>query len=140
MSIQIERCKDAADALRTWPRVSAWMERATKSSLTVLSILDMERSLARGSYDLWKIFRDGRLVAAMLTEVLSGAKDRGLNVVAIGGAAMTEWIDEIVAELRLFARAKKCSFVAEMGRLGWKKILGDRGWTEGPTTMIMRVS
>lgn len=123
-------------AMASWPQVSGWLDDALKKTGSLLTIEDLRRHVRNGSYRLWLIYRNDRVVAAMVTEIVRGGNGCGVYVVALGGQGMDSWLEEVVESLDAYSRANECKYVVEMGRPGWSRVLERLGWIEGPRLMM----
>lgn len=129
-------------SLETWKTgAEARIAAALGKTPTLITAGDIEDSLRRGGMRLWSIFDgDGATLASFVTEIVRGSGGAAVNVVAIGGADMSAWIGKITDELVAYAKRHGCKYIAEMGRPGWRKVLSEHGWVDGPAVMIKAVA
>lgn len=126
----------AKDAMAIWPQVSGWLDDALRKTHSLLTVEDLQRNVRIGTMRLWVVHRDDRVVATFVTEIARGGRGGAVNVMALGGALMDNWLDDVVESLDAYARANDCVYVVEMGRSGWNRVLEKRGWVPGPSVMI----
>lgn len=126
----------AKDAMAIWPQVSGWLDDALRKTHSLLTVEDLQRSVRIGTMRLWVVHRDDRVVAAFVTEIVRGGRGGAVNVMALGGVLMDNWLNDVVESLEAYSRANECKYVVEMGRPGWSRVLERLGWTEGPRLMM----
>lgn len=124
------------DAVELWPQVSGWLDEALTKTHSLMTTDDLLRNVRNGSYRLWVAHHNDRLVAAFVTEIVRGGRGGAVNVLALGGSGIDEWLDGVVESLDAYARANDCVYVVEMGRSGWNRVLAKRGWVSGPCVMM----
>jgi hypothetical protein len=134
---QVEQCV-------TGQRMSSWdrdlIGRALNDSpFSLMTPDDIDWNIASKKYRLWHVYDCGNPVGAFVTEIVYGGKGRAVNVVALGGDGMPNWIDAVSAALVDYAKMNQCRYVAEIGRTGWRRVLAKLGWVRGPIMMIKAV-
>lgn len=134
---------DRPEVVALWrSHARARLAAALDKVVTLLSIDDMAVSIADGSATLWDI-RDeqtGESVASFVTEVVTGGLGSGVNVLALGGDGMEKWIANFSEAVALYAKQSGCEYVLEMGRVGWRRVLTNLGWEQGPCVMLLKVA
>jgi hypothetical protein len=119
-----------------WVDAHDWIDQALDHPCSLITARDVFHALLDGKMKLWGIYRFGILVGVFVTEIVSGSRGHGLNIVALGGKGMTDWIDDFDSCVTNLAKAYHCKFVAEMGREGWRRVLAPLGWIEAPSMMM----
>ena len=78
-----------------------------------------------GKAQLWGVFEDQHILAAMLTEIVTIGGRKVCNVISIGGTRMKEWF-HFMPLLEQWARENGCAAMRHANcRLGWAKALKD---------------
>lgn len=113
-----------------------WIDEALSNSDSLMNSRDIARGVEAGVMDMRVVIDNGVECAVYVTEIAKGWKGKALNVLALGGEGMGDWIAEVVAELETRAKSKDCKLIVEMGRRGWKSVLESFGWREGSTVMV----
>lgn len=126
----------AKDAMDLWPQVAGWLDGALAKTHSLLTVEDLQRNVRNGSMRLWAVSQNDSLVAAFVTEIVRGGRGGAVNVIALGGKGLVEWLDDVIESLDAYARANDCLYVVEMGRSGWNRALSRRGWVPGPNVMM----
>lgn len=126
----------ARDAMDLWPQVAGWLDEALAKTHSLMTVEDLQRNVRVGSMRLWVVSHHDRVVAAFVTEIVRGGRGGAVNVIALGGAGLVHWLDDVVESLDAYARANDCVYVVEMGRSGWNRALKKRGWVPGPNVMM----
>lgn len=73
-----------------------------------------------------------------VTVVLDG-DPRILQIVAIGGNDIEQWINPLVAEWRAFAKRNHCAVMVATGRPGWKRVFNQFGFRVTKITGVCEV-
>lgn len=74
----------------------------------------------------------------VVTEIKSFPEERILMVQLLSGERFHEWAAEVVAHLRVFAKAHDCVAVEAICRRGLEPILKPLGWKK--TRILLRVN
>lgn len=113
-----------------WARCRPWIKAALVHSPGLESIEDVERAIARGSYQVWF----GRHCCAV-TEIADYARAKAL-VVVHGGGDLAELLEELEPAMCALARAQGCTLIMGTGRKGWERVTRERGYRFGFITMV----
>jgi hypothetical protein len=109
----------------------------SKVPITMITLDDITRGIARGDFKLWEITENDEVIkGAFVTEVLRAGGGSAVNVIALGGKDMKSWLGDMLDALDKYRAKIGADAVIAAGRPGWKRTLERFGWTEGPTTMI----
>lgn len=112
------------------------MRRAIERGQSLMdsdSILDwVEMQIAQ----LWLVHDGERPVSAFVTQIDTTIFGSGLNVVALGGVGLDDWLPGVENTIEEFAREKGCVRVQMEGRRGWARELTKFGWRETTVKMI----
>lgn len=122
--------------IESWTRVHDWIEQALGHEQALIGAVDVFNALINRRMTLWGIYDHDHLCAVFVTQIETGSKGRALNIIALGGTGMDDWIESFSAAVTRYARDHQCRFVFEMGRRGWLRVLDKLGWVDGPATMI----
>ena len=141
MAFTVKMIDSPAKAAARWPaaraRIAAAMAECTKPP-SLLSVKDVENAVRLGDASLWEVIDEtGNDVASYVTEIVRASNGAAVNVMAIGGDQLEEWVEVASQALREYMTQLGCLYVFERGRPGWKRILSRHGWSDGPATMIM---
>ena len=121
-----------------WPEVQSWLEVSLAEFPSLLTTDFLRESIANNRYALWVVRFGHQSFAVAVTEIVVG-KFSAINVLAMGGIDMEYWIESFTKRLEDYARECNCSYIFEMGRKGWVRVLKPLGWTEGPVAMVRKV-
>ena len=122
-----------------WPEVAPLLDRAIARTESWNSVETLRADVDKGNTTLWLICSGNSLVAAFITGVITAARGRILDVIALGGSRMSQWFKQFDERLTEIAKAEDCTSIVGIGRRGWKRWLGNLGWAEGPVTMMRTV-
>lgn len=114
--------------LRFSDQVRAWLQPALDLFETH-RIEDVEQSVARGTMQLWAGER-----GALVTEITKYPRRKVLHIFIAGGE-MDQVLD-FLPSLHRWADMQGCDALTLSGRVGWKRVLADRGWRQEGITMI----
>lgn len=125
-----------------WPQVKSMVREAVRWSpftRKLQTVNDVERRLYAGEYRLWLVFRDGEVIAALLTQVVEETQCKVLDIAYGAGRFMDEWIGEFYAMMDDLACEMDCKFIRIEGREGWGKPLGKLGFEEAYRAYMIEV-
>jgi len=83
-----------------------------------LTFEQMVVGLAEGDFDLWLIFRDEKLAAAFMTQIV----DRTLDVFTLAGKGALAWGKELSRRLTEYAREQDCERIKFAGRKSHQRL------------------
>jgi hypothetical protein len=83
-----------------------------------LTFEEMVTGLAEGDFDLWLIFRDEKLAAAFMTQIV----DRTLDVFTLAGKGSLAWGKELSRRLTEYAREQDCERIKFAGRKSHQRV------------------
>lgn len=120
----------ARETAKGWDLVGDHVARACERSGGRYSAVSIFESLLQGNMQLWTIEKQGRIVACLVTEVISYAT--GLQVmsfVIVTGARRKEWVGlwPLLAE---WAKGMGCQRIESWARPGWSREMKRHGWVE----------
>jgi hypothetical protein len=76
-----------------------------------------------GHAQLWCVFDDAEIIAALLTELPTIGGRKLCNIVSVGGHRMSEWL-HFIEVIEIWARENGCSAMRHANcRKGWAKAL-----------------
>jgi hypothetical protein len=121
------------DINSAWFYAKPYIEMAMKDSLGETAE-DLHEAILGDKAQLW--ISDG---GAAVSRVLQGKK-KAMQIVAMGGDNMREWLDEMVNGWKEFAKEQRCDLVMASGRRGWKREMSKYGFGEKYVTIVCEVS
>lgn len=71
---------------------------------------------------LWVAWADGRVIAAVTTELVCVPRGKLCVITCGGGEAMRRWL-KFLRQIERYAKAEGCNSLRVMGRKGWEKML-----------------
>ncbi len=116
------------DVDKIWHICSGLLEKATDRSGSRETIDGLYLKIKSGESRLWCISLDGIVLGAASTEVNQYTSCRALHVSFVGGIRMSEWLEEFINQLKIYAKYNNCSSVEQTGRPGWLKELKKYGF------------
>jgi len=119
-----------------WPHVKRWLDAALDNEFSLLTSTDLFHAIANGKMALRVVHIERVMVAAYVTEVVTGGRGSALNVIALGGKRLREWIDPLRKAWDAEARDNRCRMIVFMGRRGWRRIFAPYGYVAGPPTTV----
>lgn len=122
--------------IEVWTQVHGWIDRALDQEHSLITAADAFESLLRKRMKLWVIYSHGVPTGAFITQIETGTRGRALNVIALGGEGMDDWIESWSEAMTIYGRECQCRYIFEMGRRGWVRVMDRYGWVDGPATMI----
>lgn len=113
------------DVERRWPEVLPFIERyLAKSKEHRWNANDLYLSVCERDMQLWIIEEEGKVVTAVLTEIINYPRVRECNVFMISGkmTVIEDWRDS-VEEIVKWAAAQGCHYISSMARRGSEKAM-----------------
>ena len=104
-------------------RCRGWIEDALDFGGNTHDFEDIVKAVFSGHMQLWANER-----GCAVTEMVVFPKKKMLNVFLAGGDM--DQILDMESACEEFAKMNDCDGLTIAGRKGWKKVLGQRGWTE----------
>lgn len=109
------------EVARRWPEIELLLAKAC-SYTGCYEPVDVLRLAMAGRVGIWVCEHDGRLLAAIATEIKEYPRRRVVEILFAGGSGMRLWIEAAIASLDEHARIAGCSHVCGVGRPGWARV------------------
>lgn len=119
---------DQIDAI--WTEAAPLIRLAQKRIERNSGMADIYNDLMAERTMLWLVRIGDKLRAVIITEIAQHPRRRVWRVLMIGGSGMSEWLDDGIAAMKKAAQIAGCSAIEADGRLGWAKIVPQRGFKE----------
>ena len=113
-----------------WHEAAPLIRLAQKRIERNTGMADIFESLISGQNMLWLVRTEDKLQAVIVTEIAQHPRRRVWRVLMIGGSGMSDWLDDGIAAMKKAAQIAGCSAIEADGRLGWAKIVPQRGFKE----------
>ena len=113
-----------------WHEAAPLIRLAQKRIERNAGMADIFESLISGQNMLWLVRTEDKLQAVIVTEIAKHPRRRVWRVLMIGGSGMSDWLDDGIAAMKKAAQIAGCSAIEADGRLGWAKIVPQRGFKE----------
>jgi hypothetical protein len=113
-----------------WHEAAPLIRLAQKRIERNAGMADIFESLISGQNMLWLVRTEDKLQAVIVTEIAQHPRRRVWRVLMIGGSGMSDWLDDGIAAMKKAAQIAGCSAIEADGRLGWAKIVPQRGFKE----------
>jgi hypothetical protein len=117
------------DISMVWDDVVVFIDEALKHGEGELKSEDLILPLSQGEQRLWVALEDGKIIAAMITEIIPYPRKRVLRIITIAakdGHGMEKWYD-FLPMVEGFALNNGCSSLEAWTRKGMARKLKD--WT-----------
>lgn len=111
-------------------RCRPWIEAALNYGGDTHSFDDVVESVKKGAMQFWPA-ND----ACAVTEIIPFPRKKVLHVFLAGGNAET--IVDMNESAESFAKMNGCSMISVVGRVGWKKALGTKGYS-APSAVLFK--
>lgn len=111
-------------------RCRPWIEAALDHGGNTHDFEDIVGQVKRGAMQFWPA-KD----ACAVTEIIPFPRKKVFHIFLAGGNAET--IADMNDSAEEFARINGCSTISVVGRMGWKKILGGKGYS-APATVLFK--
>jgi hypothetical protein len=120
----------AEDVDAIWHDVAPLVRLSQRRIERNAGMADIYDDLIAGRAMLWTIKSEDKLRAVVLTEIAQHPRRRVWRILHIGGSGMSEWLDQGIEAMKRAARIAGCEAIEADGRLGWAKIVPQRGFRE----------
>lgn len=91
------------------------------------------KNISEGKQQLFGIYRGGRPVAAVVTQIYQQNERKTGCLLYVGGEEMFSWVNYLAAWAEWF-KQEGCQYIEANGRVGWKKFLEPHGLKPVTTT------
>lgn len=129
--------KEAVDLV--WGQVAPMLEGAVLTARGKCDIADVRAGIEDGSYLLWVVDIDGKIVAAITTRIIDYPRCKAMALDWIGGGRMKEWIEIVNQTIVTHARHNGCTHLEGYGRDAWLRWTKRFGWKEDYTAFRMEI-
>ena len=111
-----------------WPKVKPYVEKAAVKGPGFLDLEQLREGCEKGFYQLWLGIRDPDVIACCITQIVVEPYRRVLEIIAIGGREMKDWIhyENYIADRARDEMGAEASRV--FCRPGIKHIIEPRGY------------
>lgn len=123
-----------------WPLVKDMLRPAIERTNGALDEKSVVKALAQRAMQLWVIMEGEsdaeEPIAALVTEIIT--YPTGLKIcrgILVGGRDNEKWRTQAEDVISAWARSEGCSFLQEIGRYGWERVLEKQGWKRGAVIM-----
>ena len=120
----------AEDVSAVWHEAAPLIRLAQKRIERNVGMADIYNDLTTGKAMLWTVRIEDKLRAVIITEVAQHPRRCAWRVLMIGGSGMSDWLDDGIEAMKRAARIAGCSVIEADARLGWAKIVPQRGFRE----------
>lgn len=121
-------CAEDIDAV--WNEAAPLIRLAQRRIERNVGMADIYDDLTTGKAMLWTVRIEDKLRAVIITEIAKHPRRCAWRVLMIGGSGMSDWLDHGIEAMKRAARIAGCSVIEADGRLGWAKIVPQRGFRE----------
>ena len=126
--VVMEKCKVVLvahdDIKYVWDEVAPLMDAALKHSEGELLTEDLVEHLDNEDLRLWVAMLDNKVIAAMITEVITYPRKKILRIITLAGKDMELWYD-FLPSIEGYAVSKQCSALEAWTRKGMTRKLKD---------------
>ena len=114
-----------------WVTIEPMIEKALKRGLGEWAAADIRAALLNRDMQLFAAYRDSKIQAVMVTQILSYPQMKVCDLVLCGGEGLGFWKDNI-SDVEAWASQQGCRMARLFGRRGWIKALN---WQEAYTVI-----
>lgn len=132
LASDIDAPEEQLDIMQQLMRCRKWIEDALEYSGGTHTFLDICQSVMSGNMQLWA--NDN---ACAVTEISVFPRKKVIHVFLAGGSM--EDIIDMEESAATWGKAQGCTDITVAGRVGWKKVLGKRGWSEKFTVLGRKI-
>jgi hypothetical protein len=121
-----------------WPAIKPLLERGIARERGRFNAADVYGWITRGTHQLWVATENGRMLAAIVTEILlHPSGKRTFHLLLAGGSQARRWIAPAFARMREYARVQGATEARMTGRKGWLRHLHPLGFHPEAVILIL---
>ena len=116
------------DYITIFPLIEDYLKLAAKYTYGRYGEQDIKNKLLTKQQQLWIAFEGTNMFGFVVTEVITYPKMKTLIMHFTAGKELSLWKDDMLAELRDFAKLNDCKVIESYGRKGWAKVFKQDGY------------
>lgn len=120
-------------ALAAWPDIEPLVARAV-AVLGNEDTLDVLGHILTGHYQCLVVVKQEKPIAVGITQITTYRGGQTCTIVYVAGEGLTEWVN-FVDVITDWCKARGCDRVEGIGRIGWEKVLAEKGFLRIATTI-----
>lgn len=113
-----------------WKDVEEFLNKAAKYTHGRYEVDDIYDSLKEYDHQLWVAIDTGKIVGAVVTNVVHYPKRKYLVMSFCGGNNLKDWKDPMLKLLQRFAKDIGCDGIEATARQGWAKVFQNDGYKQ----------
>lgn len=131
----------SVDIPRYWPHIRPVLAPAVAEfAFGEFTVDDLFVGGLAQDLQFWVVSLDHKSPTAFfVTRIVDYPRKRVCKFVIIAGERIDEWYDDAFVVLEPWAKAIGCVEAEQVGRKGWLRKLGPKGWKETMTTMVRAI-
>lgn len=122
-----------------WKDVEEFLNKAVKYTYGRYEVEDIYDCLKEYDHQLWVAIDEGKIIGAVVTNVMHYPKRKYLVMSFCGGSDLKDWKDPMLKLLQRFAKDIGCDGIEATARQGWAKVLQDDGYKQHWVTFELPV-
>jgi hypothetical protein len=122
-----------------WPVIEPMLARAVATASGKLDTGDILEGARRGTYLLWIVVLDEKIVASLTSRVIEYPRCRSLALDWVGGTKMKQWLAPALRVMREHAARNGCTRMEGYGRDAWLRYIEPEGWSRDYTVFKMEL-
>ncbi|MGC4008870.1 MAG: hypothetical protein QM805_07765 [Pseudomonas sp.] len=115
------------------------LDKAVQTARGKCTIDDVLAMIKEGTYVLWVVFIDNKIVAALTSRIVDYPRRKAMALDWIGGTRMKQWFGPVHRQMVIHARHNGCTHMEGYGRTAWLRWIAPMGWTEDYTAFRMEI-
>jgi hypothetical protein len=116
------------DYITIFPLIEDYLIKAAKFTYGRYGEQDIKNDLLTKKQQLWIAFEGTNVFGFVVTEIITYPKMKTLIMHFTAGKELSLWKDDMLAELRDFAKLNDCKVIESYGRKGWAKVFKQDGY------------
>lgn len=120
-------------ALAVWADIEPLVQKAVEV-MDNEDTLDVLGRILTGEYQCMVVCDGGKPICAIVTQFINNRRGKVCNIAYVGGEGLTKWL-YFVDDFISWCNAQGCSRVEGIGRIGWERVLAEKGFRRIATSI-----
>lgn len=113
-----------------FPQIQTYLESAAHYTFNRFTAEDIKQGLRDKNQQLWIAHIESDIYGFVVTEIVTYPQMTALVMHFTAGKQLPKWKDEMLREIKAFAKLHNCNTIESYGRPGWAKVFKNDGYKQ----------